>query len=678
VLITGLGALSSSFPGLISIPQDRVAPVFAFMAMMITQKMRGQATPEQMVQTVLATLALSSLVGGLFYYALGKFKLGDLIRYIPYPVIGGFLAGSGWLLFCGSFRVMTGRAFSLPGLLFFAQPEVVAHWLPGMVFGVVLFLVLRRYTHFLCMPAVLLGGIGLFYAVLAASGVSVAVARDNNWVLQSLPSVHYLELQGLTSLQMADWGKVFLQYGSLAAILLTGTVSILLNTTALELVTEQEMDLNSELRTTGLANMLTGLAGGMMGFVSLSLTRLPLKMGAKGRLTGLVAAAACTLVLWNGTHFLSYVPKFVLGGLLLFLGLGFLVEWVLEGWRRLPRMDYAVVLLIFAVVGTFGYLEGVGVGIFTAAALFVVGYSRVNVISSILTGVELRSNVDRSMTHTRALGEKGNQIFILRLQGFVFFGSANNLLNTVRSRVDNPEQPRLKFVLLDFNRVTGLDSSAALSLLKMRKMAQKQNFILVLTQVTPEILAQLKVGNLDMESDPYIHLFRDRDHGIEWCENRILQEENLLETTSGQALQETLAASWPGTVLFTELIAYMTKQTLPGDDYLMLQGEPSEDLFFLESGQVSVYLELANGRIIRLRTLKEGTVVGEIGFYLKVNRSASIKTECECVVYQLTHDALARMEKENPTLASTFHHFITRLLAERLSVTNRALQTVLE
>jgi SulP family sulfate permease len=436
------------------------------------------------------------------------------------------------------------------------------------------------------------------------------------------------------------------------------------------------MDLNRELRTVGVANMLTGVCGGMMGFVSLSLSRLPLKMGARGRVIGLVSAAVCALVLWHGTGFLAYVPKFALGGVLFFLGLGFLMEWLVEGWNKLPRTDYGVVLLIFLVVGCFGYLEGVGVGVIAAAGLFVVGYSRVNVIASTLTGAEHRSNVDRSVAHTRVLGEKGIQTFILKLQGFVFFGSANKLLDSVRRRALNPALRQLRYVVLDFQRVTGLDSSAVLCLVKMKNFAAKEKITLVFTLLSPEIRQQLERGGLDTTPDDVIQIFRDRDHGIEWCENQILERESaLLESASlGRALSDDTTTTLP----LSELQAYLERQELPAGQDLMRQGDPASELFFLESGRVSVYLELANGHVIRLRTLNEGTVVGELGLYLGTPRTASIRTDQPCVVHRLTAEALKRMELDSPALASAFHRFMTRMLAERLSNSNRALQAVLE
>ena len=105
------------------------------------------------------------------------------------------------------------------------------------------------------------------------------------------------------------------------------------------------------------------------------------------------------------------------------MGLDFLVEWVIAGWRKLSRTDYAVVLLILVVIGATNFLIGVGVGLVAMIVLFVLNYSRINVVHHALSGAELRSNVERCAYHQRALTEKlGQHIYILELQGFLFLG----------------------------------------------------------------------------------------------------------------------------------------------------------------------------------------------------------------------------------------------------------------
>ena len=108
VVVGIIVSLASSCPGVVAIPQDRIAPILGLMAANMVLRM-GSASPQEKCLAVMGAIALVSFITGSFLFVLGRLKLGNLIRYIPYPVIGGFLAGSGWLLLRGGLRVMVGH-----------------------------------------------------------------------------------------------------------------------------------------------------------------------------------------------------------------------------------------------------------------------------------------------------------------------------------------------------------------------------------------------------------------------------------------------------------------------------------------------------------------------------------------------------------------------------------------
>ena len=677
-------ALFSSFPATLSIPQDRILPILALMAADIVRALPG-AAPAEAAATVLAGIALASLATGLCFLSLGWFRLGNLIRFIPYPVIGGFLAGSGWLLTAGSFRVMTEHSLNWENLGFFADPAMLAHALPGVALGLGLLVLMRRKPPAWTVLAMIAGSILLFYSVLAAMGIPLETARAQGWLLPALPSVHLGELHNLAlllpALTLPDWKTLLHLASSFQAVLITGVFSILLNTTALELAAERDIDLNHELRVAGVANLLSALGGGFPGFISMSQTRLSLTLGGQGRLVGLVSAAFCGAVLLFGAGFLAGVPKFVLGGLLFFIGAGFLAEWLLDGWRRLPRSDYAVVVLILAVIDLWGYLQGVAAGVVAAAAIFVIRYSRVSTIASLMNGNEHRSNVDRSPHQTRLLREKGGATFVVKLQGYVFFGSANHLLETVRARVAEAGEaalPPLRFVLIDFRRVSGIDSSAAASLVKIDNLARRSGFRLLLSNVPPDV--RLRLGNcgLDDGEGGAVLMFPDRDHGLEWCEDRILETEEPDAHEEDRTLAARMVEDWPLGSDVGPLFRYLERLEIPAGETLIRQGDAATEIYFLDAGRLSARLELSNGREIRLRTMRSGAVVGELGLYTGEIRSAHVRAETPCVVHRLTFEGLRRLEIENPEIAAAFHRFMARLLSERLASTNRAIQALLE
>src|SRR4029434_4299688 len=153
-----------------------------------------------------------------------------------------------------------------------------------------------------------------------------------------------------------------------------------------------------------------GLAGGMVGYHDLGYTVLNFRVGGRGRLAGLIAGGVCITILLFGTGVLTYVPKSLLGGLLLFMGLNFLEEWIVQGWKRLGRVDYGVVVLILVIIVTSNFLGGVGVGLLLMIAIFVWNYSRINIFHHVLTGAEVASHVERNAHSQRELVKLGKQV----------------------------------------------------------------------------------------------------------------------------------------------------------------------------------------------------------------------------------------------------------------------------
>jgi SulP family sulfate permease len=672
VIVGTLVALTSSCRAVIAIPQDRVVPILALLAAGVTARMPA-ASPEEKGMAVLSAIVMVTLITGLFLFGLGRLRLGNLIRYIPYPVIGGFLAGSGWLLVLGGFRVMTGHAMRFSTVADLFHTPAPWHWVPGLLLGIVLFWFSKRVRNQLFIPGMLPVAIALFYVGIWSKGVSAADARAHGWLPDFPITGTFQFVSPVAVMKSFSWGLMLSNLSVLATILVTSVVSILLTATALELSLEKDIDLNKELCSAGAASIFSGLAGGMVGFHSLSMSRLALSMGARNRWVGVVAALLCGTAFWIGPAFIAMVPRYVCGGLLIFLGLIFLWEWVYEASRKLTRLDYFVVLFILAIVGAVGYPEGVGAGIIAAVVLFVHNYSRVDVVSHAMSGADLRSNVDRPVRELKFLREHGGQIYVLHLQGFIFFGTANHLLQEVRARAADLGPNRLRFVVLDFRRVTGIDSSALFSLDKVHQLASRLQFTLIMTQVSPEIHKLFAIGGLRPTNLASFRIFPDLDHGLEWCE-RLLLTDQASPDEAFNTLCEQLKDTWCSDIPPDRLLGYLERQEFRKDTHIIRQNDRSECLYFIESGRVTARLELADRNFLRLRSMGPGTVVGEVGLVLKGQRMASVVTETDCTVYRLSEEALERLCKTDPDLALALYQFLLRLLAERLTSTSNMLR----
>lgn len=194
--------------------------------------------------------------------------------------------------------------------------------------------------------------------------------------------------------------------------------------------------------------------GGGVARQSLSTSALQLRLKAHGRLVALIVIVICLLVLLNGASLLIYTPRALLGGLLMFIGLDLLDDWLIQGRHKFNRLDWSTVGLILVVIALTNFLVGIIVGLVVMMISFVFNSSRMRIFHRAMSGDEVISQVKRSLYHQRVLNEVGKQVYVLELQGFLFFGTANTLLEMIRRRVN--EQPPLRYMVLDFKRVNNL------------------------------------------------------------------------------------------------------------------------------------------------------------------------------------------------------------------------------
>ncbi len=669
-------ALTSSFRPVVYSPQDNPAAIMALTGVAIADSV-GSAN-EGFV-TLVAALTLTALATGTAFLLLGALKQGNLVRYIPYPVVGGFLAGIGVLLVLGAISVMTGVNVSPTEPDAFTHGAYLVKWLPGMLFAVLLLLALRRFRHPLLMPGMLVGAIVVFYLTLALSGTSIAEAKDEGWLLESFP-----ETQGglWEPVSPADWDAVNWpvlgdQIGNFAAIVITSVIALLLNATGYELATNQDADLNRELKVTGAANVLAGLGGGLVGYMGLGPSMLSARIGGRMRLSGVVLALLAAVILLAGGSLLAYFPVPLLGGLLFLLGLDFLVTWLVDIRNKLPLTDYLIVVLIMVVINLVGFLEGIGVGIAVSGVLFVVSYSRIAVVRGTLSGAEFRSSVIRSPSHERLLLEQSTWTHINKLQGYLFFGTANRMLEQIRASLQTEDRPRS--VVFDFKMVSGLDSSAVLSFARMRQLAHDHDVALCFSHMSPPVFRQLARDVFQGSEDPVCCTFPDLDHAVEWCENRILDQlQSAGVVPNPQTLHDGLAGRLNSTDYAATLMLYLERQEVDSRHIVMRQGDPPRGLFFIESGQITIRLEREGAPPLRIRKMSAGTIVGEMGFYLNQPASATVITDLPSTLYRLSPDALSRLAREHPDVATAFHASMACFLAERLTQTTRTLQMLVE
>jgi sulfate permease, SulP family len=569
--------------------------------------------------------------------------------------------------------MMAGLPLTLGNLATLLQPEMLVHWLPGLILALLMFIVTCKSNHFVILPAFLVGGVLLFFVITWIAGISLVDLSGGGWLLSNSTAGETAVLPplSLSLFGQINWTIIAGQAANMLAIMAVSAIGLLLNVQSLELVTDHDLDVNHELQVAGAANILAGLIGGLVGYQQLSVSMLNFKIGSKSRLSGVISAAICLLAFFSGVTLLSFFPKIIIGSLLVYLGLNFLYEWVIEGFLKLPRIDYAIVIIILIVTISAGFLEAVVVGLLLAVILFVVSYSQIDVIHQKMDGASYRSRVTRTRLEENILLDQGRRIYILQLQGFVFFGTANNLLHDLRKRLLDPEQEKPEFIILDFKRVTGLDSTGLLSFKRMKQLMEKEGIVLLFTKPNGRVLDQIIKHGLDNDGH-LLQIFPRLDLGMERCEERILSsagDDAQNPPPLEQQLQGTLFSAGDDrqkAMKIKLLLRHFERLEIAAGQVLIKTGDPPDNLYFIESGQLTAQLHLPGRVPIRLETSGSGNVFGEIGFYLGTERTADVIAETPCVVYRISIAELQKLERTHPEAASTLHQINAYLLAERM------------
>jgi SulP family sulfate permease len=323
------------------------------------------------------------------------------------------------------------------------------------------------------------------------------------------------------------------------------------------------------------------------------------------------------------------------------------------------------------VIVHWDFVAGVATGVLSACVTFAVNSSRIRLVRVGLSRSEYRSRVDRPRSQNEELLRHGNGIQIMWLHGFVFFGSANRLLVDVKGIVAAQGHGICRMVLLDFRQVLGIDSTAILSLIKLRHFAESEGFVIAVSGLPAAVERALHESDfLGSAHEAIVRSFPDLDGALEWCEDRLLAQYMSREEALRSA-DEWLAREIGSQELFSRLASYLELEEYRAGDVMFAQGESADCLFLLYSGRVSVIYAPSDGAPIRLRSMIRHTVVGEMGLYRTMPRGASVVVDQPAVAYRLSREAMDQMEADDPILGYAFHKFVIRTLAARLDFANR-------
>ena len=271
--------------------------------------------------------------------------------------------------------------------------------------------------------------------------------------------------------------------------------------------------------------------------------------------------------------------------------------------------------------------------------------------------------------------EEGERLHVFWLSGFIFFGSSNGLFERIRRAIDAQVEKPVGYVVLDFGAVPGLDTSAVLSLVKLRNYCNEHDVTLVFSGLSEVMRGSFQKAGFFASGQPH-QVFATRNEAVEWCEDMLLMYHEVGEA-SAHSFESWLTKEFGGAADMSRIAPYLERHELKVGEALFRQGEPPDSVELLASGCVAITIEDQQGRPIRLRRMMGYTIVGEMGFYRQVPRTATVIAEEPSVVYRLTRESFDRMQAQDPTAASVFHKLIIRLLSDRLEFANREISALL-
>jgi SulP family sulfate permease len=234
-----------------------------------------------------------------------------------------------------------------------------------------------------------------------------------------------------------------------------------------------------------------------------------------------------SVILWvKGSEIAGYVPSVLIGALIFHLGMELIKEALYDTWSvGMHPLEYATIVAIVVVMGLLGFTEGIFFGIILSCLFFVVIYARKNVIRESFNGLQLRSTVHRLFRQQLFLDTVGDQIHIIKLQGFMFFGTISQL----SAHIDQTclDYKRTRFVVLDFELLTGVDYSGFESFSRIKRSLFRRKIHLIFCGVG-DLMSNMKrsgVLHIDtnvLDSESLLQIFENLNEALEWCENYLL------------------------------------------------------------------------------------------------------------------------------------------------------------
>lgn len=628
------------------------------------------------------TLVLVFLIiflAGLFQALFGILRVGNLIRYIPSPVMAGFQNAVAVLIFLSQLAPMLGVPRHVAVLQLIEQPALAQPltFLVGVLTCLAIWLGPRAAPR---IPPIVFGlvvGTGTYYG-LAALGQREGLGPIIGAIPAALPEPSYV-LGFVSLLAQGDLRLLFPTVALAAATLaIIASLDALLCAKTVESATGTRVPGNRVLSLLGVGNMVAACFGGIAGSINLGSTFANHRAGGRTRVSVAVTVALLlTTVLFLGPV-IGLVPRVVIAATLVVVSIQLLDRWSLQAIGRLLSRDFVywkamaldllVVVLVATVTIGYNLVAGVAVGVAVAVLFFLLRMSK-SVIRRTYRADVVRSRRTRDPRLMELLSMEGRKIVAFELEGPIFFGTAEYLA----AQVETALQQETSYVLLDLKRVNELDSTGARVIQQIHGKLAREGKRLLVSHAQDNALLWNVLEDMGVAAALARHaLFLDTDAALEWAEDQLILGSRSGAGLSDEVPLDRLTVLAGLTAAERELVGHaLGRRVYQRGDIVIKEGDTDRSLFMISKGTASVKVRLAGqDREKRLASFSPGAVFGEVALLDEEPRSATVTADEELVCYVLDDARFRALTSEHPSIAIKLLANLSRELSRRLRKAN--------
>ncbi|MBM3554635.1 MAG: cyclic nucleotide-binding domain-containing protein [Alphaproteobacteria bacterium] len=677
---TALGLIAPVFGGtnrLITAPCAPAAAVLAAFAVEYARTGGNAATG------VVMLIALGFLCGVL-QVLIGLLRLGSLIKYMPYPVVSGYLSGVGLIIIGSQVPRLLGAPRGANVLQALIAPESW-RW-QGIVVGL-LAIAAMVYAPKLtkAVPATILALVAAVagYFALALADPALLEVSANPLIVGPLGGGEGSLIDSFAAL-WASFSEVdphLLRGLAIPALTLAVLLSIdtLKTCVVLDALTRSRHDSNRELIGQGLGNMAAATVGGVPGAGTMGATLVNISSGASSRFSGVVEGVLALGAFLLLGSVISWVPVAALSGILIVIGFR-MIDWhSLEFLKsKSTLLDFLVIAAVIAFALTVSLIAASIAGVVLAILLFIREQVGGTVVRRRILGCEMFSKRVRTKEEMDILLRDGHQTAIIELQGSLFFGTANQLLLALE-----PELKTRKYLILDMRRVQTVDVTAAHMLDQVKDMLAERQGYLIFSHI-PQTLPSGKdveqyfdqVGLVKAENP--VKIFAEVEDAMEWTEDRLIEDANLrMEEETALELRDIELFKGRKEETLAELEACMEKRSAKAGERIFAAGDTGDEIFLIRRGKVRIVLPLGGGRQgHHLGTFGRGSFFGELAFLDGNARSADAIAFTDVDFFILSRKAFDHFVEGHKKVGMNLMEGVASVLAARLRYTNAELRAL--